>query len=161
MTDTDDTFALPENNVVPTEQPYIEEQFPQVDPNKVEDELLEQFKEMQENMPAQDVAAHFFKMYYPIYGQLLNGLSNKDLQRVAKHVVQWPLEEENPFFNDDKAKQAFAVGIRLNDCKLIMRSFVEMERQQQILVDKAKAEQEQTNTTEQSVETKGEESNGQ
>lgn len=139
MNNNEDNFALPEEPIK-SDAPYVAEQFPQVDPDQVEKELIGQFKEMQENMPHQDVAAHFFKMYAPIYKQLLDGLSNKDARRVAWHVVQWPLEDEHPKFNDEKAKQAFAVGIRLNDCKMIMRSFVEMERQQEIQVQKAKAE---------------------
>lgn len=137
--DTEDTFALPETNP----QPFIEESFPMVDPNQVEKELTEEFIKAQENMPAHDVAAHFFQMYYPVYVQLLNGLSNKDARRVAQHVVQWPLEDENPHFNDEKAKQAFAVGIRLNDCKMIMKTFVEMERTQAFLAQKAEQEKQE------------------
>jgi len=135
MNDTENSFALPEEK-----EQFIEESFPMVDPNQVEKELTDEFIKMQENMPAHDVAAHFFKMYYPIYVQLLSGLSNKDARRVAQHVVQWPLEDDSPHFNDEKAKQAFAVGIRLNDCKMIMRTYVEMERTQEFL--KQKEEQE-------------------
>lgn len=151
-----DTFSLEE----PKKEAFIEETFPLVDEHEVEKQLIGQFQEMQENMPVEDVAAHFFQMYYPIYRQLLSGLSNKDARRVAEHVVQWPLEDENPKFNDEKAKQAFQVGVRLIDCKMIMKTFVEMERHKEIMEQKAKQEaeklaQEQT-TTEVAVETKGE-----
>lgn len=146
-----DNFALPDENATQAAPVVIEENFPLVDPHQVENQLIDQFKEMQENMPAEDVAAHFFQMYYPIYNQLLSGLSNKDARRVAQHVVQWPLEDENPKFNDKKAEQAFQVGIRLIDCKMIMRTFVEMERQKELTEQKAQeeaAKAENTATTE-------------
>lgn len=161
--DSEDTFALPKEET--KKEPFIEESFPMVDPDQVEKELTQEFIKMQENMPAQDVAAHFFQMYYPIYVQLLNGLSNKDARRVAQHVVQWPLEDENPKFNDEKAKQAFAVGIRLNDCKMIMKTFVEMERTKEYLAKKAEnekqeAEKSDTLNTDGLTITQGEKNNG-
>ena len=148
-------FALPDETPVVVGG-VLEENFPLVDPAEVEKHLTEEFIKMQENMPPQDVAAHFFQMYYPIYRQLLSGLSNKDARRVAEHVVQWPLEDENPKFNDEKAKQAFQVGVRLIDCKLIMKTFVEMERHQQILAQKQQAEQEKQAAEQPVVESKGE-----
>jgi len=122
-----DTFALVDENAI-VEDNFIEEIFPQVDPVQVEKELLEQFKEMQDKMPPEDVAAHFFRMYFPIYQGLLSGLSNKDARRVAEHVVQWPLEDEHPTFSSTQGKQAWQVGIRLIDCKMIMKGVFEMER---------------------------------
>lgn len=119
-----DNFSLEQ----PKDENYIEEVFEQVDPNQVEKELLDKFKEMQANMPAEDVAAHFWQMYFPIYRQLLQGLSNKDVRRVAEHILQWPLEESHPNFTDKQAIQAFQLGIRLFDCKMIMKSAVEIER---------------------------------
>lgn len=122
MTNEQDTFALPED------KPQEVEHFDLVDPVEVERDLTAKFVEMQENMPPADVAAHFFQMFYPKYKQLLSGLSNKDARRVAEHVVQWPLEVSDPKFNDPKAREAFQVGVRLLDCKFIMKSVVEMER---------------------------------
>lgn len=156
---SEDNFALPEENVKPTE-PYIQEEFPQVDPNAVEQELVEKFQEMQENMPHQDVAAHFFQMYGPIYKNLVNALSSKDLKRLAWHAVQWPLEDENPKFHDEKAKQAFALAIRLSDCKMIMRTHFEMERMQEIQAQKLKSEQEAAEKAAQQPLTEGEANNG-
>lgn len=160
MTNENDTFALPDE----TPKEIMEEIFPLVDPDQVEKELIDQFKEMQENMPPADVAAHFFRMYNPIYKQLLGGLSNKDSRRVAENVVQWPLENSHPKFNDDKAKQAFQLGIRLLDCKFIMKSVVEMERLANAEASKAKVEAEKQ-SAETPVETAvepatGEETNG-
>lgn len=142
---TNDTFALTDET--PKQNENLTEIFPLVDPEQVTKELTEQFVEMQENMPPADVAAHFFKMYHPIYKQLLSGLSNKDARRVAEHVVQWPLEVQYPKFNDDKAEQAFQVGVRLLDCKFIMKSVVEMERIANAQAAKATADAEkQTNS---------------
>lgn len=163
-----DNFALPKEET--EELPYIEENFPQVDPNAVEKDLIEKFKDMQQNMPMEDVAAHFFQMYYPIYVNLLAGLSNKDARRVAEHVVQWPLEDAYPKFTSDQAKQAFQLGIRLVDCKMIMKGVFEMERLKEAEAAKVAAEAEKqeaitgvaaetNNTTETSVE-QGEQTNG-
>lgn len=167
---SDDNFALEEPKPEGTDNPtqFLQEEFPQVDPFQVEKELTEKFVDMQKDMPAEDVAAHFFQMYYPIYKQLLSGLSNKDARRVAEHVVQWPLEDENPKFHSTTAKQAFSVGTRLIDCKMIMKSFVEMERHKEMMEQRAKAEEEaalkasEQTTTEETpvVENKGEEASG-
>jgi hypothetical protein len=145
---SEDNFSLekPEDK-----EPYLEESFPKVDVDQVEKDLINQFQEMQQNMPAEDVAAYFFQYYMPIYRQLLARLSNKDARRVAEHVVQWPLVEDKPKFNEENAKQAFAVGIRLIDCKMIMRSHVEMERFKKIEEDK-KAAEAAKQATEQTVE---------
>ena len=134
-----DNFAL---EAAKSADPYIEEKFEQVDPNAVEKQLLDQFKEMQDNMPPEDVAAHFFQIYYPGYVSLLGTLSNKDARRVAQHVVQWPLEDQYPDFHSNEAKQAFQLGIRLLDCKMIMKGVVEMERVKEAQIMKQKNEQE-------------------
>lgn len=158
MTNENDTFALPDETVAP--EPQMEEVFPLVDPDKVEADLRQQFQEMQENMPPADVAAHFFKMYYPPFKGLLGGLSNKDARRVAEHIVQWPLEVQHPKFNDEKALQAFQLGVRLLDCKFIMKSVVEMERLQQAQADIAKAEAEKQTTEQTAQAEQGDVTNG-
>ena len=148
---SEDNFALPSETPIP----FIEESFDYVDPLQVEKQLTEEFIDMQKNMRPEDVAAHFFQMYYPIYESLLSGLSNKDARRVAQHVVQWPLEDQDPKFHDEKAKQAFQVGIRLLDCKMIMKSVVEIERQANLA--QQQAEQAKTTTEQPVAETQGEE----
>ena len=141
MTNDTDTFALPSDEIN-----ELQQEFPMVDPVQVEKELTDQYIEMQKNMQPADVAAHFFQMFYPKYKQLLSGLSNKDARRVAEHVVQWPLHDSDPKFNDENAKQAFQVGVRLLDCKFIMKSVVEMERLANAEINKANAEKQNTET---------------
>lgn len=130
---TNDNFALEE-----PKEAYIEEIYPQVDPNQIEKELIEQYKESQKNMPAEDVAAHFFRMFFPRYQSVLQGLSNKEARRVAEHVVQWPLEEEFPTFSSPEGKAAFQLGTRLLDCKMIMKGVFEMERLREAQEQQAK-----------------------
>lgn len=162
----DNNFAIDDEVTTPVEQEQPE--FAQVDPLQVEKELTEQFVDMQKNMQPEDVAAHFFQMFYPHYKQYLSTLSNKDLRRVAEHVVQFPLEDSNPSFHSQNAKNAFELGLRLNDCKMIMRNVIEMERmvaaQQATDEQKAKLEAEQVTNTEvaQTTETVqiGEQTNG-
>jgi len=148
-----DSFALPveENNV---EDAVFTEEFPYVDPDAEEARLREEFSAMQANMPQEDVAAYFFKMYYPVYVNLLQGLSNKDARRVAQHVIQFPLEDNNPHFHSKEAKEAFAVAIRLRDSYFIMKATQEMKRTAEFYEEKVKKEAEEkaaqeTNTAEQ------------
>lgn len=144
MTNNEDTFALIDET--PKTEAMMQEVFPLVDPDQVEKELREQVQEMHQNMVPEDVATHFFKMYYPIYRGLLSGLSNKDARRVAEHVVQWPLEVQHPKFNDQKALQAFQTGIRLLDCKFIMKSAAEMHRLSEVEKSKLEAEAKKQDT---------------
>lgn len=123
-----------------TIKPNIEKDFIPVDPDEIERELLKKANEQIGNAKPEDIASQFFQMYFPRYQSLLGGLSNKDARRVAEHVVQWPLHDENPKFNDDAAEEAFKIGVRLLDAKMIMRNIVEIERAQaQIDAAKAKA----------------------
>lgn len=141
--DNEDNFSLEEEQVG-----VIEENYPKVDSKQVEKELTEQLLKQQENQNPEDVASHFFRLYYPVYKNLLGGLSNKDARKVAEHVVQWPLENENPTFTAEAAKQAFQIGIRLIDAKMIMKSVVEIQRTQEMLEARAKQEAEKSTKAE-------------
>lgn len=134
----DNNFALDDEVVSPVEE------FAQVDPLQVEKDLTNQFIDMQKNMNPEDVAAHFFQMFFPHYKAYLGTLNNKDLRRVAEHSIQFPLTDDNPTFHDPNAKKAFELALRLIDCKMIMRNVLEMERmvEAQKATDEAKAKAE-------------------
>lgn len=154
----EDNFALPEDK---KEEAYIEEVYPQLDPDQVEKEMTEQFAEMQKNMPYQDVAAYHFGKYLPIYKKLIDDLYYKDAAQVAWHVVQWPAVDPKPTFITEKANQAFQVGTQLMRSKTIMLVHKELEHAQQMLekqfeLQEAAKAAENTNNTETPVETQGE-----
>ena len=79
------------------------------------------------NLAPEEIAATFFKNYYPTYKLLISKLNKKDAIRLSDALIGWPLEVDEPkFFNND-AKRAFWIGNQLLDCKLIMRSAVEID----------------------------------
>lgn len=110
------------------------------------------------NRNPEDIAATFFKGYYPMYKQLLRKLNKKDALRLADSLVAWPLEMDEPNFFSKEAKQAFWIANQLIDCKLVMRSSVEME-----LITKANENQNvdaETSTNNNDAVNEGETDNG-
>lgn len=106
---------------------------------EIEKHLIEQARKEFENAKPEDVATRFFEMYYPLFKGYLSGLSNKDARRLADHLVQYPLKDQNPKFNDDKAREAFQIGQRLLEAKRIMANVVHLENMQEQLDAKQKA----------------------
>lgn len=79
------------------------------------------------NLSPEEIAATFFANYYPTYKFLISKLNKKDAIRLSDALVGFPLEMKEPkFFNED-AKRAFWIANQLLDCKLIMRSAVEID----------------------------------
>lgn len=93
------------------------------------------------NQSPEDIAANFFKAYYPTYKLLVGKLNKKDAVRLADALVAWPLEIDNPKFFNDEAKRAFWIANQLIDCKLIMRSAVEIEQMQNSVDESVTAEE--------------------
>jgi hypothetical protein len=73
-------------------------------------------------------AAFYFMQLWPLYKERVKGLSNKEARRLAEAVVQWPLEDEHPKFSTKEGAEAFSLGVRLIDCKTIVRDAYELER---------------------------------
>lgn len=104
-------------------------------PEQIEQDLIKKHEQQAldavNKMAPADIAASFFQQFYPLFKMRLAALSNKDARRVIDALVQWPLEDSNPKFNSDTAKEVFGLGIRLIDAKTIMRDTVEMEQIEQ------------------------------
>jgi hypothetical protein len=91
------------------------------------EKISEEIAQNNANLSPEEIAATFFKNYYPTYKLLIGKLNKKDAVRLADALIGWPLEVDEPkFFNND-AKKAFWIGNQLLDCKLIMRSAVELD----------------------------------
>ncbi len=89
--------------------------------------IVDEIADNNANLSPEEIAATFFKNYYPTYKLLIGKLNKKDAIRLADALIGWPLEVDEPkFFNND-GKKAFWIGNQLLDCKLIMRSAVEIE----------------------------------
>lgn len=79
------------------------------------------------NLKPEEIAANFFKTYYPVYKGLVSRLSKKDVMRLADALIGFPLEVNEPKFFGESGKKAFWIANQLLDCKLIMRSAVELD----------------------------------
>lgn len=101
-----------------------------------QEELLQEVQDvaqMNANRSPEEIAANFFAEYYPPYKILIEKLNRKDALRLADALVAWPLEVQNPKFASSDGYNAFRLALSLIDCKMIMRSAVEMENMQNAL----------------------------
>ena len=73
-------------------------------------------------------AASYFMQLWPLYQARVRTLSNKEARRVCEAVVQWPLEDEKPRFNTQEGLEAFNLGVKLIDCKTVIRDAYELQR---------------------------------
>lgn len=128
---------LKPESVEPVEMSTPEEVLDTRSPEEIEQEMVRNHEkaalEAANKLTPADQASIFFQNFYPMFKQRLTVLSNKDARRLIDAIVQWPLEDENPKFNSDTAREVFTLGIRLLEAKTIMRNTVELENMQKIL----------------------------
>jgi hypothetical protein len=105
---------------------------------------IENIAENNAKMSPEEIAASFFKQHYPSYKLLISKLNKKDALRLADALVGWPLEVTDPNFFSKNAKHAFIIANQLLDCKLIMRSAVELELMNKALTEKNTEEETST-----------------
>jgi len=89
-------------------------------------------KEVDEQLKSQepeDAAAMLFGLYWPIFQNVVNGLSTKSLRRLIKAMVAIPLETANVNLKLPIEKTAYAISERLMQSKVLM--FVHMMYQNQ------------------------------
>jgi hypothetical protein len=116
-------------------------------PEQIEADMVEQVNrdavEAAKHMKPADMAAQFFTRFYGEYRNRVMTLSNKEARRLAEAIVQFPLIDNKPHFSSTAGKEAFGLGLRLIDAKLIMRETVHMEEREE-----AEKQSEQDQTTE-------------
>ncbi len=111
---------------------------------QIDTEVQQQIDTIAENnakLSPEEIAANFFRQHYPSYKVLIGKLNKKDALRLADALVGWPLEVSDPNFYSKDAKHAFLIANQLLDCKLIMRSAVELELMDKALAEKNASEQ--------------------
>ena len=79
-------------------------------------------------MSPADRASMFFQALYKQYEHKLNGLSAKELRRLAAALVHYPLENMEP--KTEEGQGQLAIGLRLIDAKLIIRETIAIEFQE-------------------------------
>lgn len=71
--------------------------------------------------PADDeeIACMMLKLYTPKFQQLVDKLSNRELKRLIKALVEFPLGKNYKQISEEE-KQAFAIGQGLMDAKMVL-----------------------------------------
>lgn len=100
-----------------------------INPVDVERALLEKANNDVVNENPEEVASMFFTMYLPRFFTQVDTLSNKDLRRLVKALVECPLNDSPYKFHSDTAKEAFVTGLRLLEAKQSMILHVMSEEQ--------------------------------
>lgn len=93
-------------------------------------------------------AAQFFKTYNPIYHNLVNRMSSRELKRLNMRLVDFPLNDKNynPKSNTLEG-QAFLIGSQLINARVLMQQAV-MIRQ----TEKEYAEEKLNNKNKENIE---------
>lgn len=76
-------------------------------------------KQIQGQSP-EDAAAMLFKLYWPIFKNVVERLSNKSLKRLIKAMIAVPLEDAYPNLKNEIEKNAYAISERLLQAKVLM-----------------------------------------
>lgn len=78
---------------------------------------------------AEDMAAHDYQKLQPIFLDMITHMPKKQMVRVFKSIIEYPLETQAPKFSYEAEKRAFYVGMQLFDCKfIIMKAVLELTK---------------------------------
>lgn len=69
---------------------------------------------------AEDIAAGMFSLYLPKFKQAVETLSSRQLRRLLKMLVEYPLNEREYQPKNQVEKNAFLVGNKLLEAKFMM-----------------------------------------
>ena len=77
----------------------------------------------------EDMAAHDYKFLRPELYKMLDTMPKKQLLRVVKAMVDFPLEDSKPKFSYEAEKNAFYLAVNILDCKfVIMKAVLELTK---------------------------------
>lgn len=96
----------------------------------VNEAIEQKVNEVQENVDAFEVAANMTGLYTPKFELLVKKLSTGQLRRLVNALVTYPLNEKDFIenCNSDELKNAFLIGDRLLQCKMLMIEHMLMEQ---------------------------------
>lgn len=72
----------------------------------------------------EDMAARDYKALLPKFEEKLLPMSRRQQQRVIIALLKYPLEDDRPHFSYPIERDAFYVGMQIQDCKLILMNAV-------------------------------------
>ncbi len=93
-----------------------------------EEKLKEELSKPDAGSRPEDVAATFFKVYLPVFFRTIDQMSGRQLRRLTKALVSWPLEMSDYKPPNQVEKDAFSVGSELIKTKFMMVLHTEKER---------------------------------
>lgn len=73
---------------------------------------------------SEDMAAHDYQQLMPKFWALIEPMSRRQQQRVFKGLMEYPLESDLPRFSYKEEKEAFYLGLQINDCKFVLQKAV-------------------------------------
>jgi hypothetical protein len=84
--------------------------------------LTDQLLAQQGNIKPEKAAEMVFQAYFPKFSMLASSLNNKDLKRLVIALCGYPLEISvaDTRFHSQEAKEAFSIGIILQDAKFVL-----------------------------------------
>jgi len=101
------------------------------------DLLAKKFEEQASNVPPEETAAKLWTLYWPLYRSAVNNMSNKQMRRVMKALIEVPLNSKEYKLMSKEEKQVFAIGTNLLEAKWQMMLHTLSKHHQKILDDEA------------------------
>ena len=110
-----------------------------VDPVALEAQLVQEEQERL-NKPAdeEEIACMMLKLYTPRFNGLVDKLSNRELKRVIKALVEFPLGKAYKHIGQEE-KEAFSIGQGLMDAKMVLMVKTYYDNKDQIIEMAAEA----------------------
>jgi len=109
-----------------------------VDGAELEAELLAEDKQRKKEVDPVEIAAQMLTYYTPRFNMLVDKLSSRQLRRVTKSIVEFPVGKTYNHTNDME-KEVFMIGKSLLDAKYVMIAQTYSDNRERILAEAAKA----------------------
>lgn len=110
-----------------------------VDPVALERDLVEQErKKLSGEIDPVEMASMMLTVYTPRFHRVVDGLSNRQLKRVLKSIVEYPVGRDYKHPSKEE-KEAFALGTNLMDAKQVLVINTYNENREQIMAEAEEA----------------------
>jgi hypothetical protein len=109
-----------------------------VDPVLLEQTLLKAEDKPSGEIDPVEMASMILTLYTPRFHQLVDGLSGRQLKRVLKSIVEYPVGQDYKHPSKEE-KEVFALGTNLMDAKQVLVINTYNENREQIMAQAADA----------------------
>lgn len=114
------------------------EQASKLDPAEVERIMLEREQKKSEEIEPSELASMMLTLYTPRFCYLVDKLSSRQLRRVTKSIVEYPIGNVYKH-TDELEKECFAIGKNLLDAKYVLVADTYNNNREKILQQAAEA----------------------